>query len=109
MWIVNCRHEYSMFVIGSYLKYVVENLSKFYLTKIKGFDMNELCVMTLLFEGDEDDVKINEKKIITLAKDFGGISAGESSGEKGYMLTYVIAYVRVSITFNFSRREILCF
>jgi len=26
---------------------------------------------------------------------FGGITAGERNGERGYMLTFVIAYIRV--------------
>lgn len=70
-----------------------------------------MCVMTLLFEGDEDEVKINERRIFGVAKMFGGISAGESNGERGYMLTFVIAYIRVSPLFvlsvvNYSNRSI---
>lgn len=52
--------------------------------------------MTLLFEGEEDEVKLNQKKIFEVAKMFGGISAGGSNGERGYMLTFIIAYIRVS-------------
>lgn len=80
---------------SSYFGLILEGLAKFYITKIKGFDINEMCVMTLLFEGDEDEVKINEKRILAIAKTFGGISAGENNGERGYMLTFVIAYLRV--------------
>lgn len=80
---------------------IADSLSKFYLFKIKGFDVDQLCVMTLLFEGDEDEVKVNKKKIFEVAKIFGGISAGQANGERGYMLTFVIAYLRVSLELNF--------
>ncbi|KAG5881483.1 hypothetical protein JTB14_026540 [Gonioctena quinquepunctata] len=73
---------------------IIEGIKKFYVTKIKGFNPDEMCVMTLLFEGEESEVKINEKKLYDLAKQFGGISAGEQNGERGYMLTFVIAYIR---------------
>lgn len=58
--------------------------------------MDEICVMTLLFEGDEDEVGTNEKKVFGIAKRYGGLSAGALNGERGYMFTFVIAYIRVS-------------
>lgn len=67
---------------------------KFYVTRIKGFDLTQMCVVTLLFEGDKNDVNLNEKKIYSIAKEFGGMPAGEINGERGYMLTFVIAYIR---------------
>lgn len=36
---------------SSYLGLVTEGLKKMYITKIKGFDPNQMCVTTLLFEG----------------------------------------------------------
>lgn len=87
---------YYNFVTGSYFDTVVDRLSKFYLTKLKGFDWDKMCVMTLLFEGERDEVQMNEKKVFAIAKMYEGISAGESNGERGYMLTFVIAYIRVS-------------
>lgn len=53
--------------------------------------------MTLLFEGDEKDVVQHEKEIYEIAAKFGGIPAGQTNGERGYMLTFVIAYIRVSL------------
>lgn len=75
----------------------VDIFKKFYITKIKGYGFNTLCVMTLLFEGDEDEVKDQEKKVYGIAEKFGGFPAGETNGERGYMLTFVIAYLRVSL------------
>jgi alkyldihydroxyacetonephosphate synthase len=46
--------------------------------------------------GNAEDVEVQEKKINDIAVRFGGIPAGETNGERGYMLTFVIAYVRVS-------------
>lgn len=73
---------------------VKEALKKTYLTRIKGFSLDTLCVATLLFEGEREDVELNESKIYKIATDVGGIPAGESNGEKGYTLTFVIAYIR---------------
>lgn len=50
-----------------------------------------------IISGEPEDVELNEKKIYKIAADVGGIPAGETNGEKGYTLTFVIAYIRVSI------------
>ncbi len=65
------------------------------MTKVKGFDVNQICVATLLMEGNKPDVESLEKKIIELAESLGGLSAGEENGKRGYLLTFVIAYIRV--------------
>jgi alkyldihydroxyacetonephosphate synthase len=80
----------------SYLGLLVDSLKRFYVTKMKGFDVDSMCVMTLLFEGDEEDVKAHEKKMYNIGLQFGGMPAGQTNGERGYMLTFVIAYIRVS-------------
>lgn len=77
---------------GSFL----EVLKTTYLTKVKGFDMNQLCVATLLYEGSEEDVVAQEKKINAIAAGLGGMPGGAKNGERGYVLTFVIAYIRVS-------------
>lgn len=79
-----------------YFGLMMDGLKKFYITKIKGFDVNSMCVMTLLFEGDKKEIELHEKKIYEIAGKTGGIPAGEKNGERGYMLTFVIAYIRVS-------------
>lgn len=93
-----------------YLGSLGTSLKKFYITKLKGFDINEMCVATLLFEGEKNDVELNEKKIYGIAIKFGGMPAGEINGERGYMLTFVIAYIRVSLHYAcceiFTKRHI---
>ncbi|GAB6029196.1 hypothetical protein CHUAL_004969 [Chamberlinius hualienensis] len=79
---------------GSAFSSVSDIFKKFYLTRIKGVDLKKLSVATLLFEGRPKDVEIQEKRIFEIAQRFGGFSAGEENGRRGYMLTYVIAYIR---------------
>ncbi|KAG8236013.1 hypothetical protein J437_LFUL015964, partial [Ladona fulva] len=73
---------------------LLEGLKKTYARYLLGLDPQRMCVATLVFEGDEDDVVQQEKKIYGIAKEFGGIAAGQTNGERGYMLTFVIAYIR---------------
>lgn len=79
-----------------YIGQMLDGISKLYVTKIKGFDVDSLCVMTLLFEGEKTEVKNQEKKIYKIASGFGGFPAGATNGERGYALTFVIAYIRVT-------------
>lgn len=80
---------------GTWLNSVIQNLKEAYVTSIKGFDWDSICVATLLFEGNDlADIKLNEKQIYDVAKQFGGIPSGETNGERGYTLTFVIAYIR---------------
>ncbi|KAK2149953.1 hypothetical protein LSH36_429g00019 [Paralvinella palmiformis] len=72
----------------------MEGLKKLYITKIKGFDLHEISVATLLFEGTREEVALQEKRVYEIASKFGGIPGGEENGERGYMLTFVIAYLR---------------
>ncbi|KAL1496997.1 hypothetical protein ABEB36_008030 [Hypothenemus hampei] len=79
---------------SSYFGIMLDGIKQFYITKIKGFDSDRMCVMTLLLEGDPEEVKINEKKLYNIGSQFKGVPAGEKNGERGYMLTFVIAYIR---------------
>lgn len=79
---------------GSMLQSFVDGFKKFYITKLKGFDHHEMCVATLLFEGTKEDVANHEVKLYNIGKQNRGLPAGEENGEKGYMLTFAIAYLR---------------
>ncbi|XP_013414123.1 alkyldihydroxyacetonephosphate synthase, peroxisomal [Lingula anatina] len=72
----------------------VDGIKKLYITKIKGFDPHKLSVATLLFEGTKEEVEASEKRVYDIAAKFGGIAGGEDNGQRGYMLTFVIAYLR---------------
>lgn len=81
---------------------MLQGLKQMYITRIKGFQWNHICVATLLIEGDAAaDVAAQERKIYKIADKHGGIPAGEANGERGYMLTFVIAYIRdLGLEFN---------
>lgn len=72
-------------------------IKQFYVTKIKGLDLDQVCAATLLFEGELEDVKRQESVIYEIAKKYNGFPAGGQNGERGYILTFVIAYIRVKI------------
>jgi len=76
------------------LQSFVDGFKKFYITKLKGFNPEQMCVATIVFEGNKEDVAQHENKIYSIAKQYGGLPAGEENGEKGYMLTFAIAYLR---------------
>ncbi|KAG9338610.1 hypothetical protein JZ751_025448 [Albula glossodonta] len=80
--------------VSSIFTSFLDGLKKFYITKFKGFDPHRLCVATLLFEGDRERVLQHEKQVYDIAAKFGGLAAGEDNGQRGYMLTFVIAYLR---------------
>lgn len=86
---------------SSMMAKVMEVIKRFYLTKVKGFDVHQMCVATLVFEGDADDVKRQETRINEIAVKHLGIAAGAENGERGYVLTFVIAYIRVSLVVSF--------
>ena len=59
--------------------------SKIYLQKFIAF----LDVL-----GDPDKVAQQEKLIYEIAAKYQGMPAGEENGARGYMLTFVVAYLR---------------
>lgn len=74
---------------------LADGLKTFYLTRLKGLDINKICVATILMEGTASEVAIQEEKLNTIGLAFQGIPAGEHNGKRGYQLTFVIAYIRV--------------
>ncbi|XP_017108588.2 alkylglycerone-phosphate synthase [Drosophila bipectinata] len=72
----------------------VDGLKQRYVTAWKGIDLNEICAATLLFEGVEKEVQRQESLIYEIAAKFKGFPAGGQNGERGYVLTFVIAYIR---------------
>ncbi|XP_031777447.1 alkyldihydroxyacetonephosphate synthase isoform X2 [Nasonia vitripennis] len=80
---------------SSWLGTIMQGLKHAYISHIKGFSWDTLCVATLLFEGNSaKDVAAHEAKIYDIARRHGGVPSGETNGERGYTLTFVIAYIR---------------
>ncbi|XP_071505794.1 alkyldihydroxyacetonephosphate synthase, peroxisomal-like [Diadema antillarum] len=73
---------------------LVDSLKRVYVTKLKGFNPEVMVVTTLLFEGTKEEVAAQEKRVYAIAANFGGLASGEDNGQRGYMMTYAIAYIR---------------
>jgi alkyldihydroxyacetonephosphate synthase len=69
-------------------------LEKLFVLRVKGFDAERMVACTLLFEGSEEEVAAQERKVYRLAAAHGGMKAGAENGERGYQLTFAIAYIR---------------
>jgi alkyldihydroxyacetonephosphate synthase len=69
-------------------------LEKLYVLRVRGFDAERMVACTLLFEGSEAEVTAQEQNIYRLASQHGGMKAGAENGERGYALTFAIAYIR---------------
>lgn len=78
-----------------------EALKRAYLTRWRGFDAAKMCVVTLVFEGEAEEERRRERRIVGMAEACGGLSAGAENGERGYVLTFVIAYIRVRVMGQF--------
>jgi alkyldihydroxyacetonephosphate synthase len=76
------------------IKKLLDELKKFYVLKVKGFDPEEMVAATIVMEGSREEVNDQERHIYSLAKKFNGLPGGSENGRRGYMLTYAIAYIR---------------
>jgi alkyldihydroxyacetonephosphate synthase len=65
-----------------------------FVTRVKGFDPHTMVAATIVYEGTASEVEHQQKVVAATAKRFGGVQGGSGNGERGYMLTYAIAYLR---------------
>ncbi|HTE39960.1 MAG TPA: FAD-binding oxidoreductase [Steroidobacteraceae bacterium] len=78
---------------------LMSSIEKWVVTRIKGYDPDQLAVATVVFEGTADEVDFQEKTFYRIAKHHGGMKAGATNGRRGYELTFGIAYIR-DLTFE---------
>ena len=78
---------------------VKSQLQKAIVTRFKGFNPHELAIATVVFEGSREEVEFQEGVFYRIAKSHGGMKAGSKNGERGYQLTFSIAYIR-DLTFT---------
>lgn len=78
----------------SKFKAFIDKAKKFFVVNIKGYDPQKMVAATVLFEGKKEECEADHKKILNLAKQFQGMSGGPENGMRGYLLTFLIAYVR---------------
>ena len=67
---------------------------KLFVTKLAGFDPDKMVACTLVFEGSKEEVDAQEALVYRLAAKHGGLKGGSENGQRGYQLTYGIAYIR---------------
>jgi alkyldihydroxyacetonephosphate synthase len=67
---------------------------RWYVTRWRGFNPGQMAACTLVFEGGKAEVQRQEKVVYALARSYGGMAAGSANGERGYQLTFSIAYIR---------------
>jgi alkyldihydroxyacetonephosphate synthase len=72
----------------------IDKLKKFYVLKLRGFDPQQMVAVTLVMEGAAQEVAYQQSNVYALAKKFQGLATGATNGQRGYMLTYAIAYLR---------------
>ncbi len=72
----------------------IDKLKKFYVLKLRGFDPQQMVAVTIVMEGAAEEVAYQQSNIDALAKKFQGLATGATNGQRGYMLTYAIAYLR---------------
>lgn len=82
-------------------KEATDKAKKFYLEHIRNFDLSQIAVVTIVYEHTRLTVEAQKKSIDYLTKKYNGIPAGKEAGERGYFLTFMIAYLR-DFGFNFS-------
>ncbi|KAL6725734.1 hypothetical protein Aduo_007767 [Ancylostoma duodenale] len=70
------------------------SMSRMYVTKWKGFHIDEMCAATCVFEGTAEEVNNEERRLYALAERYKGVVGGEENGKYGYRLTFAIAYLR---------------
>ena len=75
-------------------KALKSKLEAWYVTRLRGFDPERMVACTFVFEGNRQEVKNQEKSVYSIASRYGGMNAGSENGERGYQLTFGIAYIR---------------
>lgn len=75
------------------------SIEKWVVLKLKGFDPFKMTVATVVFEGSAQEVDFQRKTLYRIAARHKGMKAGSANGERGYQLTFSIAYIR-DLTFE---------
>ena len=72
----------------------VDAAKKFFVMNIKGFEPEKMVAANLLCEGDKKEYEQLHRRVMEISKKYNGMAGGPENGQKGYLLTYLIAYTR---------------
>jgi alkyldihydroxyacetonephosphate synthase len=62
-----------------------------------GYDMKTASLATYLIEGEKDDADSIEGKLKETSWKYWGISGGSKYGERAYLMTFTVCYIRVRV------------
>lgn len=77
---------------------LMSRIQQTFLESVKGFDLRQMSAATVVMEGSAAEVEFQKSEIKRIAALHGGVSGGAHNGQRGYMLTYAIAYIRDFLT-----------
>lgn len=75
-------------------KLLKRRAEKLFVLRVRGFDPEQMCACTIVYEGDSDQVAAQDRAVRRIAKRHRGMRGGPENGRRGYQLTYGIAYLR---------------
>ncbi len=92
----NQQFQFSMALKHSQSKWQKRKsqFERWYVENIKKFNTNEMVAATIVYEGHARDVQAQAREANRLMKRYGGMQAGAQNGQRGYELTFSIAYIR---------------
>lgn len=69
-------------------------LEKWLVLQVLGYDAHQMVACTVVHEGTREEVARQRQRLSRLAKADGGMRGGAENGQRGYQLTFAIAYIR---------------
>uniref|UniRef100_A0A915HWE0 Alkylglycerone-phosphate synthase n=1 Tax=Romanomermis culicivorax TaxID=13658 RepID=A0A915HWE0_ROMCU len=79
---------------SSFFTSINDFLERLYVTHWKRFDANKMAPATIVFEGNKQEVEMQEKRVYSICGKYDGFPAGEENGRHGYQLTFLVAHIR---------------
>lgn len=73
---------------------MVSDLTKKFLEKFKGYDLNSITLMIVGFEGEATNIKFLKKQAFKILKDHGGFWVGTGPGQSWYEKRYDLPLLR---------------
>lgn len=83
--------QHNKSIIGDFIDFFKKNGASFFLR----YNLNKVALATYLIEGEKDETNRVEKNIKTAAWKYWGIGGGSKYGERAYLMTFTVCYIRV--------------
>lgn len=76
---------------------VVDRFKRFGSQNILRYNLDKACLAVYMMESNKEDADNIESKIKKIAWKYWGISGGSNYGERTYLMTFTVCYIRVCI------------